>query len=292
MTNPLTFKQNFIHFLPVIAGPARLLSNPLIAAAAGAAFGALVTTLVFKNHTRPSAIIPSHFSKIAKTKNKQSTEVQIILDRWMAKSDGAQEISRKKAAEIILECYKNKQNCLDLSNLGLSTLPDVFEIFGDTLTSLHLNGNELKNIPDSIAHLKNLQILKLNNNPISSLPCTIGQLQNLRQLSLINTPFLYSLPLSIKDMPNLYCQWNLDEPNSLLTEYRESWLEIAQNVLVHGPDYSIYTIGKELRSSGVTPYLNRFPSPLIPQKSTKPAENATIHNPSKTNKYYTETYYD
>lgn len=55
---------------------------------------------------------------------------------------------------------------LDLSNLGLRTIPDeVFQL--NSVVELNLSGNKLKSIPKKIAKLHNLKILNLSKNQLT-----------------------------------------------------------------------------------------------------------------------------
>ncbi|MCP4582448.1 MAG: GTP-binding protein, partial [candidate division Zixibacteria bacterium] len=58
------------------------------------------------------------------------------------------------------------------------------------------NSNQLTALPDTIAELKNLQILKLGNNQLTALPDTIAELKNLQILDLYRNP-LESPPMEI-----------------------------------------------------------------------------------------------
>lgn len=310
-------KKRLFSCTPNQTSPARLLGNPLVTAAAGAAFGAIAATtslktntkiallgtisvlsigiagIQHKTHSQNTPINQPHSDELEYDTRFNEDNLKTALNQWVAKSDGLQESARKTAAERILQCYLTKNPCLDLSNLNLTSLPDIFEIFGESLTSLNLTRNELQQIPDRIDILKNLRVLTLSFNPIISIPETIDRLQNLECLLLIETPLLF-LPTSIKHMPNLICHWNLGESDTFLTHRRESWLDIAQKVLVHGPNYEIFTIGGEQFCTGVSPYPKRFPhceTPLI-QQQTK-AQPPTKEAPPRNQNYdHIETYFD
>jgi internalin A len=71
-----------------------------------------------------------------------------------------------------------------------------------SLRSLDLSANQLRNLPPEIGQLSALQSLDLRYNQLSSLPPEIGKLQSLRSLTLFNNP-LSSLPPDIGQLTTL-----------------------------------------------------------------------------------------
>ncbi len=55
----------------------------------------------------------------------------------------------------------------------------------ENLEELHLNDNDLEEIPDSIKYLKKLRKLDLSSNKLTSLPECIGDLENLEELYIV-----------------------------------------------------------------------------------------------------------
>ncbi|MBI3212019.1 MAG: leucine-rich repeat domain-containing protein [Simkania negevensis] len=129
---------------------------------------------------------------------------------------------------------------LDLSNLGLTTLPmEVCKLvslqrlnlagncltslpkeIGDlvALTSLWLKDNRLTSLPREIRNLTALRFLTLHNNRLTSLLQEIGNLTALTQLSL-NGNRLTSLPQEIGDLTALTHLWlHNNQLTSLLQE--------------------------------------------------------------------------
>jgi hypothetical protein len=90
---------------------------------------------------------------------------------------------------------------LDLSNLGLRTLPPEIGNFPRLLV-LNLTYNQLVTLPPEIGNLPRLQELNLANNQLAILPPEIGNLPNLQQIYLHNNALIYLLD---KDLSSLGC---------------------------------------------------------------------------------------
>lgn len=77
---------------------------------------------------------------------------------------------------------------LDLSHLKLSSFDEDGAAFGafTSLTSLKLDYNEFRSIPEIICTLEDLEILSCTNNDLHNLPETIGQLRRLRTFNVHN----------------------------------------------------------------------------------------------------------
>ncbi|MEM7537630.1 MAG: leucine-rich repeat domain-containing protein [Chloroflexota bacterium] len=98
-------------------------------------------------------------------------------------------------AERIEEAQRTGATILDLSELGLTALPDAIGRLS-SLQGLYLDDNQLSELPDAIGQLSSLQSLDLNDNQLNELPDTIGQLSSLQSLYL-----RYTL------IANLYRNW-------------------------------------------------------------------------------------
>ena len=90
---------------------------------------------------------------------------------------------------------------LDLSNEGLKEIPESVVHLKD-LTELNLNNNQITKIPDSIGQLTNLTELHLNENEITEIPKSIGQLSNLKVLHIYYNQIV-AIPESISQLSNL-----------------------------------------------------------------------------------------
>ena len=85
---------------------------------------------------------------------------------------------------------------LNLSNWEISKVPDSIGNLIE-LNHLILKDNNLKNIPESISLLKNLETLELGNCQISSLPDSFGNLKKLKKLTIERNFKLNSIPNAI-----------------------------------------------------------------------------------------------
>jgi len=104
---------------------------------------------------------------------------------------------------------KNEVLALNIGNLELKQIPNEIAELTE-LNLLVVSGNLLLNVSDFIVNLKKLAILDLSQNQISIIPDWIGKLQFLRELHLNNNQ-LYSLPSTIGKLTllrKLYLQSN------------------------------------------------------------------------------------
>src|SRR5258708_5565059 len=92
-------------------------------------------------------------------------------------SNGASEGSTE-ADRRIEKANRSGTASLDLSKLGLSTIPDSLAKLSN-LYVLSLSGNPISTIPDSLAQLSNLQHVYLSDTQIDTIPDSLAQLSNL-----------------------------------------------------------------------------------------------------------------
>jgi len=103
----------------------------------------------------------------------------------------------------IYDALLSKSNHLDLSNLGLQTIPNIIREVAPYLQSINLSWNKFREFPiDELMYLENLEIIDFSNNEISDLPSDISHLSNLRFLSFENNN-LSSLPLEISNLDKI-----------------------------------------------------------------------------------------
>lgn len=99
------------------------------------------------------------------------------------------------ALERIEDAKKTRVTRLDLSGLGLETLPpEIGQL--SSLQSLNLSGNQLATLPDSLGQLSSLQELYLHANRLATLPDSLIKLTSLRGLLLHDNPAL-KLPKAV-----------------------------------------------------------------------------------------------
>ncbi len=72
----------------------------------------------------------------------------------------------------------------------------------EQLNQLHINSNTISQVPPEIGNLKNLKLLSLKSNKIKQLPKEIGKLTNLKKLNLAGNQ-LNALPTEISGLKNL-----------------------------------------------------------------------------------------
>ena len=113
----------------------------------------------------------------------------------------SQQIAYDKALKKIEACGRGSELTLDLSKLGISSLPpEIGQL--TALTEIDLSDNQLSSLPPEIGQLTALTQLDLSRNQLSSLPPEIGQLAALTQLRL-NGNRLSSLPPEIGQLKAL-----------------------------------------------------------------------------------------
>ncbi|MEK6932766.1 MAG: hypothetical protein AABW56_03140, partial [Nanoarchaeota archaeon] len=105
-------------------------------------------------------ITESQFKRLIENIIKEETAEQWLQNKW-------------NAQDFIYELFPDQ----DMDNA-------YKEYFNDDFTKLHLYGNNLTTIPESIGNLFNLQILSLYNNKLTTIPESIGNLSQLKLLYL------------------------------------------------------------------------------------------------------------
>jgi Leucine-rich repeat (LRR) protein len=119
-----------------------------------------------------------------------------------------------EAKRRIIACFGQPgNNHLNLSGLGLSTLPDVIGQL-TYLKILNIENNELESLPPNIKNLGFLEVLDCGRNHLTSLPNEIKDLSCLQTLY-CNQNQLTSLPYGIK---YLTCLQILDFANNKLSQ--------------------------------------------------------------------------
>ncbi|KAB2642968.1 MAG: hypothetical protein DVB26_00905 [Verrucomicrobia bacterium] len=106
-----------------------------------------------------------------------------------------------EATKRIAVCLRRRATVLDLSRLGLSSLPSNIGQFAK-LTELNLAYNHLRSLPPQLCQLEGLSRLDLSNNDLGVLPPAIGQLTSLTLLYLANNS-LQALPPELGQLAKL-----------------------------------------------------------------------------------------
>ncbi len=96
----------------------------------------------------------------------------------MAKKKSSADTPYDIALKRIAKCHKNSRLVLDLSHLGLTTVPSEIRQLS-AVTVLNLNGNQLTALPREIGQLSALTKRHVNNNQLRALPPEIGKLSSL-----------------------------------------------------------------------------------------------------------------
>ncbi|MBE9066033.1 leucine-rich repeat domain-containing protein [Leptolyngbya cf. ectocarpi LEGE 11479] len=99
---------------------------------------------------------------------------EIVYETYALVLDDGQFEAQWRIQSII----KNKATELNLSGLGLTTLPRELRYFVN-LTRLDLSSNQLTSVPKELCQLTNLTRLDLSQNQLISVPKELGQLTNL-----------------------------------------------------------------------------------------------------------------
>ncbi|BCM88601.1 E3 ubiquitin-protein ligase SspH2 [Abditibacteriota bacterium] len=140
----------------------------------------------------------------------------------------------QKAEDYINVAVQTGEQILDLSRLGLTTLPESIVQLSQ-LRKLDITGNQLTVLPEFISQLSLLEILDITDNQLIALPESIGQLAQLRELY-ISRNQLTVLPESIGQLTQLRELYIWDNrltspPESIvqLTQLRR--LDISRNKL-------------------------------------------------------------
>jgi Leucine-rich repeat (LRR) protein len=96
----------------------------------------------------------------------------------------------------------SKGDTLNLSNQGLSKLPEYVTKLSN-LEELNISNNKITGaLPSQMQNLRNLKILNASNNQMTGVPAEIGQLSNLEVLDLSNNQ-LTGLPNELANLKKL-----------------------------------------------------------------------------------------
>ena len=112
------------------------------------------------------------------------------LEDWVEKGEEGE--NRTKAAELIIQAYKYNSEKLDLSSLGLKSLPIVISQLTH-VKSLTFSKNDLKTLPYIFEDLPALKTINLDNNPFKHFPKALHALENnYVTVNIDNTPITFT----------------------------------------------------------------------------------------------------
>ena len=113
----------------------------------------------------------------------------------------AEQKAHDEALKRIGECLRRRATVLDLSRLGLTSLPSRIGQLAK-LSELNLAHNRLRDLPPELGQLESLSRLDLSNNSLIALPPALGQLVSLTLLYLAHNP-LATLPPELGQLVKL-----------------------------------------------------------------------------------------
>jgi Leucine-rich repeat (LRR) protein len=89
-----------------------------------------------------------------------------------------------KAQKILSAIVRGeKLTRVDLSDCGLTSIPDAVFLLGECLEFLNLGGNMISTLPDSMVVFQKLRILFFAQNKFTHIPKVLGKLSTLYMLS-------------------------------------------------------------------------------------------------------------
>lgn len=141
-----------------------------------------------------------------RTADHKTISQALKLDALSADTPELETIAKNR----IIDCLKNQCTKLDLSKLGLSSLPESIFSYFDHLVSLNCSDNHLSLLPSLP---QDLTALNCSNNQLILLPALPNSLVRLD----CSENQLTSLSLSSKQLKILNCQNNYLDPASLKT---------------------------------------------------------------------------
>jgi internalin A len=164
--------------------------------------------------------------------------LRLDFEKVITPSNKQEKSSFIEARRRIQEAAKSKSRILDLSDLGLTSLPA--EMFKRTsLSVLDLSKNNLTSLPPTISRLANLSWLDVSENKLTSLQPNISHLVNLWKLDISDNE-LISVPPELSlivNLSELYVSRNRlkSVPPELMNLFNLSTLSLARNELTSLP---------------------------------------------------------
>ncbi len=139
--------------------------------------------------------------------------IETIIDNWISQTlisftaesliplESSKLLSMKAklgiAKNILLECFNNKKEELNLMSLDLKTLPKNLLMHYPFLKALYLGNNKFKELPEGIERLSKLVVLDISHNQIKEIPQDYSNLPNLKKIFLFGNNYII-IPPSIR----------------------------------------------------------------------------------------------
>jgi Leucine-rich repeat (LRR) protein len=192
------------------------------------------------------------------------------LDTWQ--SEGNIQEAKARIIHFVRHADGNPQK-LDLSNLGLSLLPEKMFPCLVGLTDFFCDGNHLTSLPITIWNVPRLQTLNVSNNKLTSLPAAVENCLGLRKL-ILNNNCLSSLPVEIgclSFLGKLDCAGNrfTELPGALIKFKGDVRLNFCSNwILSCPPEFGHLTLDISNQNSPVRAQIQGSVS-LVEQEKAK-----------------------
>jgi Leucine-rich repeat (LRR) protein len=158
------------------------------------------------------------------------------LTEWVAEGPANERNARGQVAAALPGLLNRGNSAIDFSQIAggtqITALPDCLGSFVN-LTKVICCRGQLRRLPASILHLKNLAHLDLSDNPLESLPEELGHCTNLSWLNLEGTRISH-LPASMGRLVRLE---SLNLARTPLTDLEQVWHEgtvVTQPALLAG----------------------------------------------------------
>ncbi len=206
---------------------------------------AFVNKYIHKLLGNNNPIVTRLTDRVIRVVSDLSADQKARLQAWVDEAGPDEIQGRREIAEAILSCARTASPDLELSNKGVTTLPDIVAELTQ-VRRLLVGGNPLISLPESLACMKNLRSLSCDYCGLDEAPDWISDLSNLSYLNL-NGNSLTTLPGSVGSMHNLHT------------------LKLVNNNIRYPPS-TLWSLGK---SHPCHIYLARNPVP--------PAEQRELH---------------
>ena len=138
-------------------------------------------------------------------------EISLFIEDFLPYERHYATLTQKQLLSLIEDANRFQWEVLDLTCCGLDTLPDeigkltsvqLLALGNNFFSKAKTGRNTFTVLPDTIAKMRNLEVLDLQGSCVTSLPQSIGQLSKLRYLDLYDSK-IRTLPDSIENLSSL-----------------------------------------------------------------------------------------